>query len=118
MRESDSEQSNSRRQRGRLYCEYFYCRDEQNKLGVVLDLSPSGMKMCQKGKLRYEVNNDLRLTLRWGDTDVEVDVRVRWIRQIGYRMHMLGLEFLHMTPSRTSAIQNISRMARKTLAYD
>ena len=118
MGELDSQQSDSQRQQGRLCCEYFYCRDEQGKLGVVLDLSITGMKMCQKGKLRNEINDDLRLTLQWGETHVEVDARVRWIRQIGYRMNMLGLRFLNMTSSRTAGIQNISRMARKTLIYD
>lgn len=118
MSELDAQQSDNRRQRGRLHCEYFYCRDEHRKLGVVLDLSTSGMKMCQKGKLKTQVNDDLKLTFRCGDNDVQIDARVRWIRQIGYRMHMFGLEFLNMTSSRTAEIQNISRIARKALVYD
>lgn len=62
-------------------------------LGRVLDISSGGVRLLSRRKLSG--GHVIRLFDR--DSDVHIDVEVRWSRRLGLWKHEIGLQFLNVT---------------------
>lgn len=84
----DRTPENEKRRHGRMRCGSLRC-----ELGRVSDVSASGMRVMAASR-RGVAPGELRpVTLRseWGT--VEVQVRVGWVKRIGWWRHEIGLQF-------------------------
>ena len=101
---------NSRRH-GRVRCELLSASHRKRPLGDVGDLSVSGMRVMHKGKLKHAKGSVISLTLDWLETSVALKAKIVWTHKVGFRKHLLGLEFEDVTPSQTAALQYMASMA-------
>lgn len=101
---------NSRRH-GRVRCEWLSASRGKHPFGDVADLSASGMRVLHKGKLTHDAGDVVNLTLHWQEISMDLKARVVWAHKVGFRKHLLGLEFEDLSASQTSAIQHIASVA-------
>lgn len=97
------------RRHGRLACELLKC-----SLGEVLDISASGMRVRQKGRVHVTKGEELPIAIQFGATKVPIKVRVAWARSSGFWSHELGVEFVDITDESRKVITQLSRLSRKT----
>lgn len=106
---------NSRRH-GRVRCELLSTSHGKHLFGEVADLSVSGMRVVHKGKLKHDTGDVINLTLDWQETSVALKAKIIWAHKLGFRKHLLGLEFEDVTASQSSAIQYIASIAINRLS--
>lgn len=113
----ETELDQNRRQSGRLQCPYLECYRGRQKLGEVVDLSSSGIRVFRKGWLPFRVDSEFRLRLRWHEDSVEVVGRVVRIKKLGWRKHDIGITFVEPSHEAREAITQLARGARYQLKF-
>ncbi len=97
-----------RRRHGRLKQQQL-----RSSIGPVVDLSAGGMRVISdrrlKGELTIVLHHEVGL-------EFSVQVRVKWRKRIGFRQHMIGLEFFNLTPNDTSQLARIGMIGRSGLS--
>ncbi len=99
------------RRHGRLRAELVKC----DRLGDVVDLSLSGMRVTMKGRCGIEPGQILATTLRFGELQQPVRAQVKWLKKTGFRSHQMGLEFQEMDDASVEGIRAISRASMQAL---
>ena len=89
----------SRRNHGRRLLEGL-----MSSLGPVLDLSAGGMRILAKRKHKGNVT----VKLSTADCELSLPARVAWSKRVGFREHMVGLEFLEVDAPTTAALSRMS----------
>lgn len=59
-----------------------------------------------------EVGSELDLTLRCDESVVHIMMRVIWTKKTGFRRHLIGLEFLNLTPELSETIVELTHLGR------
>lgn len=77
-------------------------------LGTVVDLSSVGMRVASKGKPNLQVGQSGRIKIRSGQGALSVTGRVVWIRRKGLRKFEMGIEFIHVKKSLTTALSQLA----------
>ncbi len=93
----------NKRAKGRLRCELLTC-----ELGIVRDVSASGMRIdC--GKLcPAQSGQTIPLTLRAGPTSLAAIVRVAWVSRSGQDGCQIGVEFIETSPAFTRSLRELT----------
>lgn len=97
------------RRHGRLACELL-----TSTLGEVLDISASGMRVRQSGRVHVVKGDEICITIQFGSSKIPVKVRVAWTRRSGFWSHQIGVEFIDLTDESRKVITQLSRLARKS----
>lgn len=79
------------------------------KLGEVLDLSGSGMRVRSTGKPQLKRGQVVALTLRAGDKQLRVTTQAVRLRRLGFRSWEIGLRFVELRPSVQAALKTLAR---------
>ncbi len=108
-------QSDDHRRAGRIKCDYLYCRHGRKHFGQIIDLSKTGMRVVRKAMTRLPKGAQTELILCWHQAQVPVWTRVAWERKIGLFTHLLGMEFINVTPDVTAVILSLANKARTSL---
>ncbi|MEE9212338.1 MAG: PilZ domain-containing protein [Phycisphaeraceae bacterium] len=85
----------------------------RSSIGPVVDLSAGGMRVVSdrrlKGELTIVLHHEVGLELA-------VQARVMWRKRIGFRQHMIGLEFFNLTPNDCRQLARIGMISRSGLS--
>jgi len=95
----DSQSKREQRRRGRLNTERLTC-----KMGDIVDLSASGLRVRCKGKPKVQTGDLLDLDLKSLSWVVPIEAKVVWSKHTGFRQYEVGLE-----------LQNISEETNRDL---
>lgn len=108
-REGESE----RRRHGRLRCEELTCN-----VGQIRDLSASGMQVFRKGGAIAKLGDEMQIVIEYLDSSMAVDVKTVRADKLGFRKHLFGFEFIHLTDEQKSRLGALARVAadRRTLS--
>ncbi len=98
------------RRHGRLHTELLTCN-----LGVVIDLSASGMRVACHGRMRVQKDQALAMEVCSVRGRLALKTRVIWTRKTGFFRYQVGLEFTEMTPALQVELREIARLAVKSL---
>jgi hypothetical protein len=99
-------QGKERRRHGRLAAE-----GADSSLGMVKDLSGSGMRVLRKGAAPVKEGETFRLDLQLVQEVMQVTVVVRRISRIGRRKYEYGVEFVDMTDAERQRLARLARIA-------
>ena len=106
---SSDDDSSSRplRRHGRILCEGLSCN-----LGIVTNISASGVHLWRHGRGGMKVNQIVDVQLAFGEMGVCIAARILRIKRIGLVRMSFGIEFI--TPSQTdqALLAKISHAAR------
>jgi hypothetical protein len=83
----------SRRRHGRVRCNQSRCN-----LGIVMDMSASGMRVLIKGRPRLHVGDVSPVQVEVCGGALVVNARVVWRSKVGWRLHIAGVQFVDLTP--------------------
>lgn len=100
-----------RRRHGRIRS-----KDVRTRLGEVLDLSASGMRVSARGARPPHYGTIMHLELKHPEGAVQVKSRVVWIKRIGFYRFEVGLEFEDVTPTTAAGLVIIARLALHSVA--
>ncbi len=95
-----------RRRHGRVVCQEVAC-----SLGLVLDLSASGMRAEAKGRIDAEVGEVFMVTLDCLGESVGLPAKLVWKMRTGLWRHEVGLEFGTLTDEQRKRIATLARAA-------
>lgn len=93
------------RKRGRIRLQDIEC-----SLGIVLDLSASGMRVRTRGRVP-ETGTVFATQLGSLDGPIVVGCRVRWWRKAGLMTKEFGVEFVNLTPEIAVELTRLARRA-------
>jgi hypothetical protein len=106
----------NQRRHGRLRCNHLICRRGGRDFATVVDMSASGLRAYRKGGCGVQAGDFLGLTLTWFEVSLPAKVRVAWVRSVGFRKHLLGLEFVDESATSRAAISRLNQLARDAMA--
>src|SRR5688572_28143642 len=92
-------QINERRESNRVRQQGIQCN-----LGVVLDISPTGLRVLSTSSL----SGDVSVALDGGEVHVMVHGIVAWCRRIGFRKYMAGLRFPDVDSAEAELLMRIA----------
>jgi len=98
-----------KRRAGRLQTEDTRCR-----LGQVLDLSITGMRVLHRG-MAPRVGDEVNLTIKAPGASVDVRARVVRVVRTGFRKREVGLEFVALDPLSRERLLDLARYATRQL---
>lgn len=98
------EDDSNRRRNGRLLLQEIHC-----SLGLVLDLSSSGMRVQTDVKPDLKEGQAFGMVLQGLSGPVNVAATVAWIRKTGWRKFQLGIHFTDPQPDLRKAIAELAR---------
>lgn len=93
-----------KRRHGRIRCQDVECN-----LGVILDVSASGMRIRSRKSL--PVNKPCAIRLATSDYCVEIEAIVRWCARAGIFAHEAGLEFVSVHDDARRILCELARTA-------
>ncbi len=102
-----------KRRHGRIRCQDVECN-----LGIILDVSASGMRV--RGRKSLAVNKPLLIQLATSELCVEIEAVVRWCARAGIFAHEAGLEFVDVHEDARKILCELARTAASndTIARD
>lgn len=105
---------NERRRNGRVRCDDLTCT-----LGVVNDLSMSGMRVERRGRKIGAEGEAFAVRMQYGDIGVVLECRIVRVTRTGFRRHSYGLSFVDITAEDQRKLCELARYAaeKKVFAY-
>jgi hypothetical protein len=100
--ELDCAHPEDRRRHGRAYSIGVRC-----ELGDIIDVSASGMRVLGFRRPRLSANTTRVISIDTPAGVMEVEVRLAWVRRLGWMQVEFGLEFVHPTPETISGLLSI-----------
>ncbi len=91
------------RRRGRVKTEFLTC-----DLGDVLDISALGMRVLHRGPLHVQGGVYTQAHMVFHGEPLELQTRVCWVRKVGFRKQILGLEFIDLTSRAKTLLPQIA----------
>ncbi len=85
----------------------------RSSIGPVVDLSAGGMRVISDRRLKGELTVVLYHEI---GLELALQARVKWRRRIGFRQHMIGLEFFNLTPNDARQLAKIGMIAQTGLS--
>jgi hypothetical protein len=82
-----------------------------SSMGPLLDVSASGCRVCCKNRPNFEIGDTVVVEIHGVDGPFQIDVRIAWIRKIGWFKHEAGLEFQNTTAAARAHLANLARTA-------
>jgi hypothetical protein len=98
--------SNDKRRSGRLRVELLTC-----KLGHVLDLSATGMRVRRRGRQLVQKGDRVQVTLKSLLGQHVVKCEVMWVKRLGFLRYEYGLCFVDISPEESRAIIEIAQIS-------
>ncbi|QYU66288.1 PilZ domain-containing protein [Leptolyngbya sp. 15MV] len=95
--------SNARRH-GRVRCVLV-----ESSLGTLVDISASGCRVRLRHRSAVEVGQQVPLKIQGVDGPFEVEIRLAWIRRVGWFRYEAGLEFVNLTGVLRQHLANLAR---------
>jgi hypothetical protein len=94
------------RRSGRLRVELLSC-----KLGHVLDMSATGMRVRRRGRQLVSKGDKVQVTLKSLLGQQTVKAEVMWIKKLGFLRYEFGLRFVDITPEESAALIQIAQIS-------
>jgi len=104
-------QPEERRRPGRMVSAGVLCR-----LGEVVDISATGMRIRHKGLGWFKVGAVVNLTLETQDAKLTVSATIRWVKKVRAGVYEIGLEFLPLTPEQLDGLWELAFSANRFLS--
>lgn len=101
---------NNRRRHGRLTAQ-----DTKSSLGIVMDISCSGLRVRRKGRPPISVGETFMIDLNAAGRVLRAPITLIYIRKIGWRTYDYGLEFGDIPDEIRSEFSQLARMASKAV---
>lgn len=95
--------------------EYITCRRGERQVGLLVELSETGMRVFHAGSVRVKEGEFVGMMVTWRDTEIAVKAQLTWQRKISRRKHILGFRFVDLLPNTVTALQNLCRVAKVEL---
>lgn len=110
---SSPKPGNPKRRHGRVRCQDIECN-----LGVILDLSASGVRIRSRRSMQSGAVFPVRLVA--SEYCVEIQAIVRWTARAGLFSSEVGLEFMHVNDDAKKLLCDMARSAagNDTIARD
>ena len=96
--------SENQRRHGRVVCQEI-----PSTLGEVLDISASGARILCTNKPFWVGHSGLSLTIFGVNGPITLRAKIVWSTKQGWRKHVLGLQFVELSPEMMHAITSIGR---------
>ena len=96
---------------GRIRTQFLECHVGSSRFGTVLDLSRSGMRLHRAGGAKFKVGDTVSWNLHWQEADIPVQGEVAWMRRLGFRKHLMGIEFVNLNVNSRTAVTQLGRLA-------
>lgn len=103
-------QNKNARKSGRVRCQWTHC-----SLGVVEDISATGMRVICRRRPAAENGARLAAIVEGLDGEFDVSGRIVWKKKIGFFKWEMGIEFDEVTPE---ARKGLALLARSALTND
>lgn len=97
---------NSKRTHGRVVVEAIYC-----SLGEILDASAAGMRILTTKKTKLKAQDIVRFTVNGPTGPFELEARVMWITQRGWKWYEFGVQFISVTPEGRQGLTTLAASA-------
>jgi c-di-GMP-binding flagellar brake protein YcgR len=99
-----------RRRHGRLRCDSARC-----ELGELIDLSASGMRVRRRGHCSFRNGHEVQVQIGFERNMVSVNARVVHVEKRGFRVRIVGFEFVDLTDEQRRKIVELARNATDQL---
>ena len=98
--------ANDQRRNGRLCVELLTC-----KLGQVLDISSSGIRVRRRGRQIVQRGDRVAVTLKSLLGAHTFKSEVMWIKKLGFLRYEFGLRFVEVTPEENKTLIEIAQIS-------
>lgn len=92
---------------GRLNCKRLRC-----EYGEVLNISATGLLIYRRGSKVLWPNQKTHLTLEYTLGQVTVNCRVAWVKRVGFRRRLIGVEFVDVDAETQAALAKAAAGSR------
>ncbi|MCC6660002.1 MAG: PilZ domain-containing protein [Phycisphaerales bacterium] len=99
-------QGENARRHGRVVCQHLTC-----SLGVIVNLSASGLSARASGRPMYHLGEPIVVTVNGLEGAFDLPARVVWIRKAGFLKHEVGITFLAVSDQAKRQLLAMGRCA-------
>ncbi len=96
---------------GRVRTQFLECHLGVGFYATVLDLSRTGMRLHRAGGAKFKAGDTTNWTLHWQEAKIPVQGKIAWIKRLGFRRHLLGIEFVNMNVNNRTAVAQLGSLA-------
>lgn len=93
-----------RRRKGRVHCQMLHC-----SLGVIVNLSGSGVCVQRRGLRVVQKGDVVDMTLVCHEGELRVKGRVSWLNRSGFMQHQAGVDFVDVTKEQEKTLASFAR---------